>query len=203
MKPYHTEACITSLEEGLHAERSGADRVEVCSRLETEGMTPEVELVRDLCENLKIPVRVMIRETEDGYAADDYTVAHMKDHISVLKQLPIDGFVFGLLKGGAIDEKAMEALLHEAYPLPVTFHKAFDAIKDPDPAIRWLNGHSQIDCILTSGNAVQAIDGIDTILQTMQSYRGQTMPGGKITYQNVDALHQHLNASWYHGRKIV
>ena len=97
----------------------------------------------------------------------------------------------------------MEELLHEAYPLPVTFHKAFDAIKDPDPAIRWLNGHSQIDCILTSGNAIQAIDGINTILQTMKTYRGQTMPGGKITDQNIDALHQHLNASWYHGRKIV
>ena len=70
-KPYHVEACVTSAAEALSAELRGADRIELCSRLETEGMTPDLELVQQVLDVVKIPVRIMLRETESGFEADE------------------------------------------------------------------------------------------------------------------------------------
>ena len=34
------EACVETLEEALQAEKNGAHRIELCSRLDLDGLTP-------------------------------------------------------------------------------------------------------------------------------------------------------------------
>ena len=201
--PFQLEACVVSLSQAIEAEQKGADRVELCTRLETEGMTPDFPLVKSLCEQLHIPIRVMIRATESGYAADPSVLQEMIDSISALKQLPIDGFVFGLMKDHRIDRASMMALIDHVGSFPVTFHKAIDASEDIRDDLKWLNQQEQVDTILTSGGADKAIDGIKTILEMKSLFHGQIMAAGKITPDVLPALHETLQLKWYHGRAIL
>lgn len=101
--PLHTafqiEACVESFSQAIDAFERGADRLEVCSQLETEGMTPDVDLIERLLKHVTIPVRVMIRETPVGFECDNVVLEKMIASIHAIAQLPVDGFVLGLLKG--------------------------------------------------------------------------------------------------------
>ena len=39
------EACVDTLKDAIEAEKNGADRIELCSRLDLEGLTPEKILI--------------------------------------------------------------------------------------------------------------------------------------------------------------
>ena len=202
-RDYKVESCVTSLAQAIDAQSRGADRVELCIRLETEGMTPDAELTKSLSDQLHIPVRVMVRATEAGYEADALALQHMLESIHALKQLPLDGFVFGVMKDDRIDRDAMIRLLQHAYPFPVTFNKAIDVSDDIAADIEWLNQFSQIDTILTSGGAIKAIDGVTGILEMKEMFRGNIMAAGKIIPEVLDVLHDQLGLQWYHGRAIL
>ena len=200
---YKLESCVTSLAQATKAEAYGANRVELCVRLETEGMTPDVDLTSSVSIQLQIPVRVMVRATEVGYEADDQVLQQMIDSINILKKLPIDGFVMGVMKNNRIDRAAMKKLFAPAYPLPITFHKAIDLSEDIKDDIEWLNLFSQVDTILTSGSALQAVDGIAQINYLKSIFKGNVMAAGKITPDVLPVLHDKLQLQWYHGRGIV
>jgi copper homeostasis protein len=200
---YKLEACVVSLAQAIEAQERGADRVELCVRLETEGMTPDVALTSSLCDHLHIPIRVMVRATEQGYEADARTLQQMIAAIHAFKQLPIDGFVLGVLKDNRIDRDAMILLMQHAFPFHITFHKAIDLSADITGDIEWLNQYKQIDTLLTSGGAVSAIDGIPQILERKAVFKGQIMAAGKITPERLPALHSALRLQWYHGKAIV
>ena len=55
------EVCVDSLNDAMSAEKNGANRIELCSRLDKDGLTPSRKLIRDSFKLLKIPIRVMIR----------------------------------------------------------------------------------------------------------------------------------------------
>ena len=55
------ESCVETYEEALKAESRGADRIEICSRLDLDGLTPSKDLVRKLVKRLSIPLKVMVR----------------------------------------------------------------------------------------------------------------------------------------------
>lgn len=192
-----------SLAQALQAQKAGADRVEICSRLETGGMTPDEHLVTALCKQLAIPIRVMIRETEEGYEADDLILEKMLQSIEQIKKLPIDGFVIGVMKDHRIDRDAMKRIMLQASPIHITFHKALDESDQIPNDIEWLNAYVEIDTILTSGGAVTALTGAEKILQMKSIFRRTIMAGGKIIPEQLEVLHQMLNLKWYHGRGIV
>ncbi len=202
-RDYKLESCVVSLAQAIDAQERGADRVELCIRLETEGMTPDVQLVTSLCDALHIPVRVMVRATEEGYAADASVLQQMIDSIESLKHLPLDGFVIGVMKDNHIDREAMITLLHHAYPFHVTFHKAIDMSDDIVDDIEWLNQFVQVDTLLTSGGAIKAVDGIDQLREIKALFIGHVMAAGKITPEVLDGLHDALGLQWYHGSSIV
>ena len=89
--PYFLESCVTSLDASINSERNGAHRLEICDRLETAGMTPDLNLVSSILDKVKIPVRVMIRETETGFEADEEILSKMISSIKNFKELPIEG----------------------------------------------------------------------------------------------------------------
>lgn len=200
---FHCESCIVSLEQALEAQRRGAHRLELCARLETEGMTPEISLATEILDQVSIPLRVMIRATETGYEADDLVIRMMMESILQFKCLSIDGIVIGLLKNHRIDQQGMLQLIEAAFPLKITFHKAIDLSVDVDADIQWLNQFSQIDTILTSGGAIRAIEGVQQMQRMKSMFKGQIMAAGKITPDVLPSLHKQLALQWYHGRAIV
>ncbi len=60
------EVIACTVEDAIEAERGGANRLEIVSRLETGGLTPAPDLVRKIKANVSLPLRVMLRESE-GY----------------------------------------------------------------------------------------------------------------------------------------
>ena len=60
----------------------------------------------------------------------------MKRDVQLCKELGCDGVVIGLLRtDGSIDKKRTAELVDTAYPLGVTFHRAFDRAANPFEAL--------------------------------------------------------------------
>ena len=55
------ETCCTTLDEALSAQARGANRIELCVDLSIGGVTPPHDLIREVVQNLTIPVNVLIR----------------------------------------------------------------------------------------------------------------------------------------------
>jgi len=166
-------------------------------------MTPDANVVNELCRHLAIPIRVMIRSTPTGFEVNEELLDEMIYSIERFKMLPIEGFVAGLLKNGLVDRDAMEVILRHVDPLPLTFHKAIDESETVMDDVAWMNGFPGIDNILTSGGAIHAIEGMDRILLMKSIFKGTIMAGGKIIPQQITSLHKKLGLEWYHGRGIV
>jgi hypothetical protein len=64
------EVIACSVEDAVEAERGGATRLEVISRFDLGGLTPPLALVRDIRARVRLPVRVMLRESESFEVAD-------------------------------------------------------------------------------------------------------------------------------------
>lgn len=202
-RPYRLEACVVSLEQAVRAAAQGADRLEICRDLETEGLTPDIHLVREICQEISIPVRILIRRTPVGYAADAKTLKDMRTDLRAFHALPVEGYVFGILRDGRVDIPAMEALLGETDGRPCTFHKAIDVSSNLAEDLELLNALTGVDTVLTSGGATRAITGIKGIRQISSAFRREVMGAGKILPEDLGPLHDALQLKWYHGRAIV
>ena len=203
IKPYYVEACVVTLDQAIRAAQNGANRLEVCERLETGGMTPDFNLVSHICDSVKIPVRVMIRASAEGFESDQKILEEMITSILAFSNLPIDGFVFGLLKNNRVDREAMDLLLEHTSTLPVTFHKAIDLSSDLESDLKWMNKIQAIDTVLTSGGAESVFDGFEEILKMKSVFEKDIMAGGKIKPEQLPEIHEKLMVRWYHGRSIV
>ena len=73
-----------------------------------------------------------------------------------------------------------------ARPMQVTFHRAFDMCRDARLALEQLVALG-VDRVLTSGQDVSCLEGIDLIaeLNTQAAGRIVVMPGGGVTPRNV------------------
>jgi copper homeostasis protein len=148
------EVIVCSVEDAVAAECGGANRLEIISHYEAGGLTPSFDLVREITSNVKIPARVMLRESEPFVVTDDVEIERLRDAARAFARLPIDGFVLGFLKespGGArqINHDLVSSVLACAPNLKTTFHRAFEELPDPIGAIGELKRHPQIDCILS------------------------------------------------------
>jgi copper homeostasis protein len=200
------EACVESFEEALKAHQQGAHRIELCSRLDLDGLTPAPELIRQVCRELKIPVMVMIRPRSGDFVYSPEEIKQMKEETFQAKSLGASGIVFGLLtpdKG--IDIENCLLLTAAALPLPMTFHKAIDLLDDPAEGVRQLKKVPGIVRILTSGGKPTAMEGTEKIREMIREAENRIiiLVAGKVTKENVLEIKQLTGAIEFHGRKIV
>ncbi len=197
-------ACF-NLESALIAQENGADRVELCAGIEVGGTTPDSELVKQARENLTIDLYVMIRPRGGNFAYTDEEFKLMQSDILALKELKVNGFVFGILKeDNTINLEQNKALIDLAKPIPCTFHRAFDEVQNPFQALEQI-----IDCgfksILTSGQAQNVTAGINrlTELVSKANNRIAIMPGGGLRSTNIETIQQNTKAVFYHSSAIT
>lgn len=200
------EACVETLEEALKAQLLGAHRIELCSRLDLDGLTPSEELIGEVCSALKIPVMVMIRPRDGDFVYSEAEIGVMLRDIDRAKELGAAGMVFGVLTpemGVAMDP--CRRLAERAFPLPVTFHKAIDALENPAEGVRKLLETGNIARILTSGGKPTALDGVAKIREMMEAAAGRIiiLVAGKVTCDNVEEIALLTGAAEFHGRRIV
>ncbi len=200
------EACVETFEQALNAEINGANRIELCGDLSVGGISPDFALIKKCKAHLSIPIMVMIRPRGGNfiYSAEEFN--QMKAEIIFCKNLGIAGVVFGLLDlNNKINIEQVAELTQLAHPLEVTFHKAIDEVVNPIEELEKLIKIGGITRVLTSGKARTALEGSELIRNMIQSSNSQItiLSAGKITAENLENVHLHINGKEYHGKKIV
>jgi copper homeostasis protein len=205
MEKYKLEIACFNLQSAIIAQQNSADRVELCANMKDGGTTPSFEISKAAREVLSIDLNVMIRPRGGNFVYSDGEFEQMKIEIEQLKKLNVDGFVFGILKeNGSVNKEQNKELVALAHPLPCTFHRAFDVVKDINQSLE-----SVIECsfktILTSGQGKNVVEGIDllAVLVGKANNRITIMPGGGLRSSNIALLKQKANASFYHSSAIT
>lgn len=172
------------------AVEGGADRIELCANLAEGGTTASYAHIKKCKESFDIALFPIIRPRGGDflYTKDEFEI--MTNDIKLCKELGCDGVVIGLLNmDGTIDVTRASELIELAYPLEVTFHRAFDRCKDPFIALEEL---IEIGCqrILTSGQKPTVNEGIDLIaeLNKKADDRIIIMPGSGVRKENIKML---------------
>jgi len=125
----------------------------------------------------------------------------IKSDVLLCKELGCDGVVIGLLNiDGTVDKERTKILTSLAYPMGVTFHRAFDRTKNMFEALEDI-----IECgcerILTSGQKSTAYDGMDNIKALVEKADDRIiiMPGSGINSKNIVEIAKHTGATEFHS----
>ena len=181
------EICANSYQSALNAQKSGADRIELCSELSIGGITPSYGLLKKVSEEITIPVNVLIRPRSGNfcYSNDDFLV--MKENIKLCKELGFNGIVSGVLNAdNSIDIIRTKELIELSKPLSFTFHRAFDCVKNPFKALQQLI-NLKVDTVLTSGLQEKAENGIELLIELQKLAKNHLiiLPGSGINSKNT------------------
>ncbi len=195
------EICCYSVESAINAERSGADRIELCDNYLEGGTTPSYATIQYSVEKLNIPVNIIIRPRGGDFLYSNVEYEIIKQDVLAAKKLNASGIVIGFLtSSGEIDIEKTKEIVELAKPLEITFHRAFDMCKDPLKAIGQLKKIG-ITRILTSGAKNTAIEGINLLAKLVKKAGNEiiVMPGSGINKNNLSELIQKTKAIEYHS----
>ncbi len=194
------EICVDNTASIYNASGSGADRLELCSALSIGGLTPSKGLLENAVSRSKVPVFVLIRPRPGDflYTAADFQV--IKSDIFSAKVAGASGIVTGMLNpDGTIDSCRLKEVIEISYPLPVTFHRAFDMVRDQAEALEKL---IELGChrVLTSGGNKSAHKGSKVIADLNRQANGRiiVMPGAGISHHNLPELIEITGCSEFH-----
>lgn len=203
---YTLETIAFTIESCKIAQAAGVHRIELCDNPREGGTTPSYGFIKAARQVLKIDLFPIIRPRGGDFLYNDEEFEIMKSDILVCKNLECDGVVFGILNDDAtIDNERCKMLVQLAYPMSVTFHRAFDRVTEPLQALE-----DVIECaferILTSGFYPTAIEGVDNLKKLIQvaDERIIIMPGSGVRESNIGELAKATAAVEFHSsaRKI-
>ncbi len=204
--PLIFEACVETLEEAISAENRGANRIELCSDLAQDGLTPSRELTQQCLEHLSIPIMAMVRPRGGNFVYSELEVRQMEIEIEFFKQAGVAGVVFGLLTTeNLVDVENTSRLVKLAAPLQVTFHKAIDFTPDVFESFQTLNTIQGLSRILTSGGMETAWDGRHAIKSMIDFPERliKIIAAGKVLPGNRNEIAQFTGVTELHGKRIV
>jgi len=181
------------------AARLGVDRIELCSALPLGGVTPSLGFVEAATGTPGIPpVHVLVRPRAGGFDYDPAEVAMIVSDVRHVVSAGAAGVVIGGVRDGRVDEVLVARVVEAAGGADVTFHRAFDTLEDPYPALDRL-GRLGVRRILTSAGAAAVADALPVLAALVDSAAGriEIMAGGgvrpgaiaKIVATGVPAVH--------------
>jgi copper homeostasis protein len=198
---YLLEIAVFNYSSAVLAEQSGADRLELCENSGEGGTTPSYGTLKKVKESLRIPVFPIIRPRGGDFLYSKDELLIMQQDIILCKQLGFEGVVFGmLLTNGKVDIETCKRFVDLAYPLEVTFHRAFDRTVDAFEALENL-----IECgcsrILTSGQVPNVTDGLELITNLIKAADDRIiiMPGSGLRSSNVISIAEATSAVEFHS----
>lgn len=199
----HTlEVCAASMQSVAAAAAGGAHRIELCSALSLDGLTPSMGMIRIVKERFpQLTLHVLVRPREGNFVYNDVELATMQSDIIECRKAGADSIVVGALTPeGDIDLAAMQRLMEAADTLPVTFHRAFDVCRHPEEALEQVIA---LGCrrILTSGQQPTAEQGIPLLHRLNQQADGRIilMPGGGVNATNAPLILQQTGCQEIHA----
>ena len=200
------EACVDNIDDAINVEKNGANQIELCSRLDLDGLTPSKKLILQTIRRVSIPIKVMIRSRPGNFTYNQNDVNTMFDSIEFCQKNGINEIAFGALNSKRkIDEKIINQIVSKYTGLNITFHKAIDLVDNQINEIKKLLKFNQIKAVLTSGGQKNAVDGQENIKKLFERFKDEIdiIAAGSITNKNIKKIHKTLGLKIYHGKKIV
>lgn len=198
---YTLEVIAFDIYSCLLADKNGANRIELCDNQAEGGTTPSYGLISSARSKVSIELFPIIRPRGGDFLYSDDEFNIMKEDVLMCKKIGCDGIVVGILsKDGSVDKIRMSILTKLAYPMSVTFHRAFDRTNDALKAMRDI-----IDCgcdrILTSGQQPTALEGLSLIKELIIHANNQIiiMPGSGIRSENIEEIALKSGATEFHS----
>ena len=205
MRPF-CEVCCPSLDAVAKAVAAGADRIELCERLEVGGVTPSEQLIKDaLLISGAVPMNVLIRPREGNFVYNEEETSQMLESIACCKRQGVNGVVIGALRSdGSVDMGLMRRLVAASRPMNITFHRAFDECNDVFASLEDIISLG-IERLLTSGHSATAWDGRFTLRELAVRAAGRIviMPGCGINPANLAEIALITGANEFHGSRIL
>jgi len=207
------EICTDNLQDTIHAMSLGADRIELCSNLDQDGLTPSTALLEksiELGQKYGVEIFPMIRCRGENFVySQEEKRGMVKDAVRVV-ELGSDGIVVGALTlDGRVDLEFIAEIasaVRKINPLiHITFHKAIDivSLRDGESLAMVIDSLAPYcDRVLTSGHAATAIEGAHAIREIGQRPIGFPTPlaAGKIRSNNVHEVIAITGAKEVHSR---
>ncbi|WP_291913344.1 copper homeostasis protein CutC [Chitinophaga sp. CB10] len=206
------EICAGSVTSCIAAEKGGASRIELCDNLLEGGTTPSYGTIALAREKVKIDLYPIIRPRGGDFLYSDIEFETMKRDVALCKQLGCNGVVIGILTAeGKVDKARCKELVDLAWPMGVTFHRAFDMTDNPFEALEDIIA---IGCerILTSGCRNTAMEGAELLKELVirADDRIAIMAGSGVRSTNIATLVKttgvtefHTSAKAYNDSKMV
>src|SRR5690606_5008044 len=91
------ESCVETLDQAIEAEQRGAHQLELCSRLDLDGLSPELSLIEEVLSKVQIPVKVMVRVRGGNFHYNPSEIQGMLDYVHEVENMGVQNFVFGAL----------------------------------------------------------------------------------------------------------
>jgi len=183
------------------ASMHGVDRLEICDNKLEGCTTRSIGLVRTIKESLAIQVFPMIRPRGGDFLYQRKEIDVMKYDIESFKDLGCEGVVLGCLDhSGNINSQYCKELIEAAYPMEVTFHRAFDRCKNPVESLKEIISLG-FKRVLTSGQKPTALAGKEFIAELIEQFHKEItmIPGGGIDSTNIVAVCRHTKAKEIHS----
>ncbi|MDR6420815.1 copper homeostasis protein [Paraburkholderia phenoliruptrix] len=188
------EVIATTVADARLAAQAGADRLELITAMGEGGLTPSLGLIEAVVETVSIPVNVIVRPHSRSfvYDADDHAV--MLRDVRAVKAAGANGVVIGMLNArGEIDREQLARAIDAAEGLAITFHRAFDEVRDQRRALDVLLRFDAVTNVLTSGGKPSVLDAEATIRDLVREASGShctVLAGAGLT---VDAVAGFVN----------
>jgi copper homeostasis protein len=194
------EICLDTPAGLAAAVAGGADRIELCAALDTQGLTPAPGLMAQAgacgCETF-----AMIRSRAGDFVFGDLDLDAMRRDIDAARAAELAGVVLGANRpDGRLDERALGDLIAHAAGLGVALHRAFDMTPDKVEALETAIGLG-FERILTSGGRSGAPEGAEVIADLVQRAgdRIAIMAGAGLTPGNVADFVRRTGVKEVHG----
>lgn len=185
----------------LTAQECGADRIELCANPEEGGTTPSYGMIALARKNTSIQLFPIIRPRGGDFLYTQLEFNAMIADIEQCRELGCDGVVIGMLaRDGSVDTERCAELVHRAGSMQVTFHRAFDRVKDPMTSMEEIIA---LGCrrILTSGLHPN-VDRGKKMLRALVEAAGDRitiMPGAGVRSVNILELATFTGARAFHS----
>lgn len=195
------EIAAFNIQSAILAANAGAARIELCENPFEGGTTPSFGNLKTIREKIAVPVFPIIRARGGDFFYSNEEFAVMQKDVQLCRQLGFEGIVIGLLKKNAtVDIERTKHLVDAAYPMEVTFHRAFDRTKDAFQALEDIIGCG-CQRILTSGQMPGAFEGKELIKKLIEQAdeRIIIMPGSGVRNSNIKAIADYTGATELHS----
>ena len=182
------EVCTGSLQSVINAVKGGAQRIELCSALSLDGLTPSLGLIKTVRKMFpKLTIHTLIRVREGDFCYNEGEIKVMETDIKEILSYT-DAIVCGALTAdGDIDIATTRRLIDACEGKPL---KALDEL-------------AALHCtrVLTSGQAPTAETGIPALKEYIKHTEGRMtiLPGGGVTPLNAKKILAETGAAEIHG----